>query len=304
MIEQDTFFYVFLNYVYLFMIGSMIGYVIELLFRRFVSMKRWINPGFLKGPYLPLYGFGTCALYLISDLLYENLTDSISSPSYYAISGVTPSGSFNFYLVAFITFIVTIIVMTLIEYIGGVIFVNGLHIKLWDYSSMKGNIQGIICPLFSLIWGVIGLLYFLFLHPCIYVIVSFFNHHVWGMTFILGIFTACIVLDFIESIKLSISLNKEARLKKVNIDFEKYKINMRDKKVKSTKLEQMKEAIEKASLPISKKVKEVANEAKKYLYVNNEIPTQTAAEIDETPRMKSERLKKEENNLNKEDKSE
>lgn len=295
MIEENTFFYYFLTYVYLFMIGSMIGYLIELLFRRFVSMKKWINPGFLKGPYLPLYGFGTCALYLISDLFFRYLSND-TYPSYYKIGGIIPSGSFNFYLVAFIVFVVTIIVMTLIEYIGGIIFVKGLHIKLWDYSTMKGNIEGIICPLFSFIWGVIGLLYFILLHPCIYAIVRFFNNHVWGMTFILGIFTACIVLDFINSIKLSISLKEEAKLKKINIDFEKYKINMKDKKIKSTKLDMMKEAIEKASEPIVKKAKEVATEAKKHLYVNNELPSYSAAEVDETPRMKEERLKKEKEN--------
>ena len=27
-------------------------------FRRFFSIRKWINPGFLNGPYLPMYGFG------------------------------------------------------------------------------------------------------------------------------------------------------------------------------------------------------------------------------------------------------
>ena len=39
----------------LFVIGSLLGWVIELLFRRFVSQKKWMNPGFLTGPYLPIY---------------------------------------------------------------------------------------------------------------------------------------------------------------------------------------------------------------------------------------------------------
>ena len=52
----------------LFVIGSLLGWVIELLFRRFVSQKKWMNPGFLTGPYLPIYGFGVLLLYGVSNL--------------------------------------------------------------------------------------------------------------------------------------------------------------------------------------------------------------------------------------------
>ncbi|MBR0031622.1 MAG: hypothetical protein IJP61_04990, partial [Treponema sp.] len=45
---------------FLFFAGSIIGWGIELFWRRFFSKnnpeKKWINPGFLTGPYLPLYG--------------------------------------------------------------------------------------------------------------------------------------------------------------------------------------------------------------------------------------------------------
>ena len=51
----------FLIFVFIFFIGSMLGWLLELIFRRLVH-KKWINPGFLIGPYLPIYGFGLCAL--------------------------------------------------------------------------------------------------------------------------------------------------------------------------------------------------------------------------------------------------
>lgn len=54
----------FLTIAFLFFIGSMAGWVIEVVFRRFFSSanpeRKWINPGFLSGPYLPLYGFSLC----------------------------------------------------------------------------------------------------------------------------------------------------------------------------------------------------------------------------------------------------
>ena len=52
----------------LFVIGSLVGWVLELFFRRFVSQKKWMNPGFLTGPYLPIYGFGVAVLYGVSNI--------------------------------------------------------------------------------------------------------------------------------------------------------------------------------------------------------------------------------------------
>ena len=63
---------VFLKLTFLFLTGSLCGWVLELFYRRFFSgnnpERRWINPGFLVGPYVPLYGFGLCILYLLARL--------------------------------------------------------------------------------------------------------------------------------------------------------------------------------------------------------------------------------------------
>ncbi len=68
----------FLTIAFLFFIGSMAGWVIEVVFRRFFSSanpeRKWINPGFLSGPYLPLYGFSLCVLFLLS--LLNNIYQS------------------------------------------------------------------------------------------------------------------------------------------------------------------------------------------------------------------------------------
>lgn len=65
-------FQVFLIVLYLFFFGGVGGWVLELLFRRFFSganpERKWLNPGFLFGPCLPLYGFGTVLLFILSEL--------------------------------------------------------------------------------------------------------------------------------------------------------------------------------------------------------------------------------------------
>lgn len=45
----------FLAMAFLFFVGSILGWGIELVFRRIVHHK-WINPGFCIGPYVPIYG--------------------------------------------------------------------------------------------------------------------------------------------------------------------------------------------------------------------------------------------------------
>lgn len=65
-------FQVFLIVLYLFFFGGVGGWVLELFFRRFFSganpERKWLNPGFLFGPCLPLYGFGTVLLFILSEL--------------------------------------------------------------------------------------------------------------------------------------------------------------------------------------------------------------------------------------------
>lgn len=65
-------FQTFLILLYLFFFGSIAGWGLELLFRRFISRanpdRQWLNPGFLIGPYLPLYGTGTVALFALSSI--------------------------------------------------------------------------------------------------------------------------------------------------------------------------------------------------------------------------------------------
>jgi len=63
-----TFIEYFLVAAFLFFAGSMLGWCTEVVFRRLFTAKKWINPGLLTGPYLPLYGFGLVGLFGISQI--------------------------------------------------------------------------------------------------------------------------------------------------------------------------------------------------------------------------------------------
>ena len=122
----------------LFVIGSLLGWIIELFFRRFISQKKWMNPGFLTGPYLPIYGFGVLLLYGVSNLSLGITNEVLDIIVHVLIIGFG---------------------MTIIEFIAGLIFIRCFKIRLWDYTNRKGNIMGVICPMFSLIWLAVGSLY-------------------------------------------------------------------------------------------------------------------------------------------------
>ena len=69
------------------------------------------------------------------------------------------------------------VAVTSIEYIAGLIFIKGMGVKLWDYSNNFGNIDGLICPSYTLLWGVLASIYYYFINPYIINIVSWFENN-------------------------------------------------------------------------------------------------------------------------------
>lgn len=189
----------------LFVIGSLLGWVIELFFRRFVSQKKWMNPGFLTGPYLPIYGFGVMVLYGVSNIPLGIEIQAVDIILHILIIGVG---------------------MTLIEFIAGLIFIKGFKVKLWDYSDRKGNIMGIICPSFSLIWLVVGSLYYFFLNPLLVQGISWISENLI-YTYFVGVVIGAICVDFAYSIHLATKLKEFKELQ--DLRFEEFKVEFKKK---------------------------------------------------------------------------
>lgn len=204
----------FLTVSFLFFIGSIFGWVLELLFRRFLSknnpQKKWINPGFLMGPYVPLYGFGLTALFLMSRFPYVGIS---------SLAELT-------WLKTLICILSMGVMMTLIEYIAGLIFIKRLHVKLWDYSNEWGNLQGIICPLFSMIWTVLGALYYFFIQPHIVRMVAWYFNNI-AFSFVVGMFYGVFIVDFVYSMHVVQIVKQFAKDHDVIVRYEELKMNIR-----------------------------------------------------------------------------
>ncbi len=198
---------IFLIYAFMFSGGSVIGWALEVVFRKFFSNSnpehKWINPGFLNGPYLPLYGFGLCALYTMTML--ENVIPVENS-----------------IVRELILFVMMAVAMTVIEYIAGMIFIKGMKTKLWDYSDQRGNIQGIICPLFSFFWAVLSAVYYFLIHPYVLGGIQWLFDNL-AFSFVIGLFFGVFLVDVFYSLDLLVKIRRFAADNDIVVLYERLK---------------------------------------------------------------------------------
>lgn len=200
---------IWLILAYLFLIGSCFGWVLELFYRNLASRKKsWINPGFCTGPYLPIYGFGLCVLYLLASL-----------EQYWVIGPPFLNKAVLFGTMA--------LGMTMIEYVAGIFCLKVLKVRLWDYSNRRGNIQGIICPLFSAIWAILGAIYYFLIHPHILEGLDWLSQNL-AFSFFIGMFFGIFVIDVVHSSQLIVKLKGFAEENRMVLKYEGIKDHIRD----------------------------------------------------------------------------
>ncbi len=197
--------YIYLVFTFIVFIGSTLGWVLELFFRRIVHGK-WVNPGLLIGPYLPIYGIGLLTL----SVMYYFLKDTSLNP--------------------IVTILLMGLLMTVIELIGGLIGLMN-NVKLWDYSDRWGNFKGIICPLFSAVWTAIGGVYYFFLAPVIIRNVEWFGKNLMFSYFV-GIFSGVIAIDFVYSTGVYLKIQKYAKENNIIVKYELLKVSIKEHQLK------------------------------------------------------------------------
>lgn len=131
------------NFCYLFLmflIYSIIGYIVEIIFCTIVSKKLVFNRGFLIGPYLPIYGLSSVLMYT---LLIKYESDPIA------------------------LFVMSCILCSIMEFFTSLILEKIFKVRWWDYSHMKFNLDGRICLSNSILFGIGGLAIVYVINPVI-----------------------------------------------------------------------------------------------------------------------------------------
>jgi len=171
----------FYDALWYFILYSIIGWLIEVIFHA-VFMGKIVNRGFLNGPVCPVYGFGMLAVFLV-----------------YYLGGTDNS---------FIIFLEGLVLTTTIELIAGFILDKLFHARWWDYSDRPFNLNGYICPAFSIIWGLSVLFVIKVANPALYLLTIDKIPEKIGYPILIGIYVLFIA-DTAATVKTIIGLNKK-----------------------------------------------------------------------------------------------
>jgi uncharacterized membrane protein len=168
--------YTFIQWLFFFYFYCFFGWCFE---STYVSIKsrKLVNRGFMRGPFLPLYGSGGIMMLVVSMPFQDNVV---------------------------LTYIAGVIGATALEYVTGVTMEALFKVRYWDYSKNKFNFQGHICLGSSLAWGGLTILMTKVIHkPIEHFVLSI---PTTALTVITCILTVYIVVDFTLSFKAAMDL--------------------------------------------------------------------------------------------------
>lgn len=135
----------FIDLILFFSLYSFMGWILETISASIVA-KRFINRGFLFGPFCPIYGFG--AILIIQSAI--------------VLDGILKIASLSSLI---IKIVVAIIFATLLEYFTGAMLEKIFKRRWWDYSNEFLNIKGRVCLKYSIMWGIMAYILIKFIHP-------------------------------------------------------------------------------------------------------------------------------------------
>lgn len=135
----------------------------------------------------------------------------------------------NFENKLILLFFISLVVLTLWEYLVGVLLEAVFHTKYWDYSEHKINYKGRICLTNSISWGFLGVAFIKYIHPFIKTLVEKIDFnlliYISGIIFLLFLVDTVVTVINIKNLKSTLEkvekINKEIKEKLKEIKDEK-----------------------------------------------------------------------------------
>lgn len=167
--------------IILFVYFAFIGWVWEVFYTKFM-FGRWVNAGFLQGPWVPVYGFGG----ILAVMAVSSFVDN-----------------------PWLVFVVSATIATVLEYITHWLLEKIWGLSLWDYTEMPYDLDGRICLPASLMFGFLALLAVYVVQPFVYEQVSSIpiNRLDWAA----GVVIAVLIVDFATTLGLALSVRRMLR---------------------------------------------------------------------------------------------
>lgn len=175
--------YSFTQILFFFYVYCFFGWIIE---STWVSahQKKFVNRGFMRGPFIPIYGFGAITLLLSSAPALEwqiNVTLKVAA-----------------------VFFIGTVAASILEYFTGAAMEAIFKVRYWDYSSKKFNLNGHICLFNSLCWGFLSVGMNFFVHKPIASLAEKLGQNVVG--YVTGAISIYFIVDLTLSFKAAFDL--------------------------------------------------------------------------------------------------
>lgn len=142
-----------------------------------ICKRKLVNRGFMKGPFLPLYGSGAIMMLVVSAPFRDNIV---------------------------LTFLAGVVGATILEYVTGLVMETIFKVRYWDYSGQFLNFQGRICLTSSLAWGGLTILMTRVVHQYVERVMLWIPSEL--LTVFVIVLTAYITADFALAFKEAIDL--------------------------------------------------------------------------------------------------
>ena len=258
----------------LFFIYAILGWIIETTLVS-IEKRKFVNRGFLIGPYCPIYGFGGLAI----TILLKNYTKD-----------------------PIVLFLMAVIICGTLEYFTSYIMEKIFKARWWDYSAKKYNINGRICLETVVPFGILGCLVMYVLNPITFKYLNMLSNSM--LNIISAICFTIFITDNIVSYNVISSFTKT--VKTINVGKIKDNTEEITKKVREVLIgksffnKRLMEAypnlqakIKEKARQIAQKAKEVKTEMSDKVESMKEKITQSASEIKDNIGDKVEEMQKE-----------
>lgn len=169
------------KYIILFFIYSFLGWLIETIGDT-IKKKKFVNRGFLIGPYCPIYGTGVL---LITIFLTKYKHD------------------------IWITFFMSLVICGILEYLTSYVMEKLFKARWWDYSTNKFNINGRICLETLIPFGIAGILIIYIGNPLLLKYINMIPQ--LAMHIFIGILLVGYIIDLAISFRIILNLKQMSR---------------------------------------------------------------------------------------------
>ena len=245
------------RFLWIFFIYAFLGWCTEVSYAALVTGK-FVNRGFLNGPWCPVYGFGVLIVLAALTPLADNLL---------------------------LLFLGSVVLTSALEWLTGFVLEKLFHQRWWDYSDEPFNLSGYICLRFSIAWGFACLFVVKLLHPTVLLFIRLIPRGL-GVA-LLALLGGVMAVDLAATVSTIVKLNRRlaqidelaAKIKEASNEFGE---NLADRVLDAAERgAEWKEDLDELAFKLSERRAELADQREEWEQRREEYSAQVRRQLEE-----------------------